>query len=81
MSYSAVKFRGISFGAAECCGELLAAESHVHSSVSFLIFRVHIGSLYHQKLHQLHVPLSHCKMQRCLATIIADVDITATLEL
>lgn len=78
-SYSAIEVRGISLRAAQGGGELLAAEGRVHGRVSLLVLGVHVGSFHHQELHQSHVALSDCQLQRRLTAVIADVDITAAL--
>lgn len=51
----------------------------MHGCVSLLVLGVYVGSLHHQKLHQLNVALSDRQLQRRLTTVIADVDITAAL--
>lgn len=70
---------GFHGGAERDVGQLRAQEGNVHGGVSILVLHVDVGTLRHQQLHQVGVPLRHCQLQRRLVAVVPDVDVAASL--
>lgn len=52
----------------------------MHGSVAIFVLHVDVGALRHQQLHQFGVALRHRQLQRRLIAVVADVDVTSSLQ-
>lgn len=52
----------------------------MHGRVTVLVLHIDVGALCHQQLHQVCVALRDRQLQRRLVPVVADVDVTSSLQ-